>query len=69
MTNLITRAEAKASGLKRYFTGKPCARAKAINAYHPFDIELMKLIESECYSLCELRWQATVAYITNSTFK
>jgi hypothetical protein len=24
MTEIITRAEAKARGLKRYFTGKPC---------------------------------------------
>lgn len=50
--SIVTRAEAKAAGLKRYFTGKPCKRDHVAQRYTQDGVCL------ECSALAQKAWAA-----------
>ncbi|QJB21871.1 endonuclease VII [Xanthomonas phage FoX2] len=51
MTDVISRAEAKAQGLKRYFTGKPCKRGHVVE----------RLVSGDCVECIRARTAAWYA--------
>jgi len=63
MTEIITRKEATARGLKRYFTGKPCARG------HLADRAVTGRQCYECVVTCEKRKAQQAEYRTRPEIK